>query len=106
MINKKNKKTLEKLGTLGILLTALIWGYSFVAVKVVVEKVPPFYLVGFRNLIGGLFLAIIFFRYFKMTKLKDILLSLPVGIALFLGFFLQTMGAQFITASKVAFFTG
>ena len=39
MINKKNKKTLEKLGTLGIFLTALIWGYSFVAVKVVVEKV-------------------------------------------------------------------
>lgn len=106
MINKKNKKTLEKLGTLGIFLTALIWGYSFVAVKVVVEKVPPFYLVGFRNLIGGLFLAIIFFRYFKMTKLKDILLSLPVGIALFFGFFFQTMGAQFITASKVAFFTG
>ena len=106
MINKKNKKTLEKLGTLGIFLTDLIWGYSFVAVKVVVEKVPPFYLVGFRNLIGGLFLAIIFFRYFKMTKLKDILLSLPVGIALFFGFFFQTMGAQFITASKVAFFTG
>ena len=106
MINKKNKKTLEKLGTLGIFLTALIWGYSFVAVKVVVEKVPPFYLVGFRNLIGGLFLAIIFFRYFKMTKLKDILLSLPVGVALFFGFFFQTMGAQFITASKVAFFTG
>ena len=29
-----------------------------------------------------------------------------VGIALFLGFFLQTMGTKFITASKVAFFTG
>lgn len=100
----KNKR--ERLGTLGIFLTALIWGYSFVAVKVVVEKVPPFYLVGFRNLIGGLFLALVFFKYTKRTKLKDILLSLPVGTALFLGFFFQTMGSQFITASKVAFFTG
>ena len=106
MINKNNKNSLEKLGTLGIFLTALVWGYSFVAVKVVVEKVPPFYLVGFRNLLGGIFLALIFFRYIRMTKLKDILLSLPVGIALFLGFFLLTTGAQFITASKVAFFTG
>ena len=75
----KNKR--ERLGTLGIFLTALIWGYSFVAVKVVVEKAPPFYLVGFRNLIGGLFLALVFFKYTKRTKLKDILLSLPVGTA-------------------------
>lgn len=110
MTNKNNRDSKgirsEKLGSLGIFLTALIWGYSFVAVKVVVEKVPPFYLVGFRNLLGGIFLALIFFKYTKRTKLKDILLSLPVGIALFLGFFLQTMGSQFITASKVAFFTG
>lgn len=96
----------EKLGTLGIFLTALLWGYSFVAVKVVVETIPPFYLVGFRNLLGGIFLFLIFFKYTRKTKLKDILLSLPVGTALFLGFFLQTAGAQFITASKVAFFTG
>lgn len=96
----------EKLGTFGIFLTALLWGYSFVAVKVVVETIPPFYLVGFRNLLGGIFLFLIFFKYTRKTKLKDILLSLPVGTALFLGFFLQTEGAQFITASKVAFFTG
>ena len=41
----------------------------------------------------------------KITK-RDILLSIPVGAALFLGFFLQTMSSKFITASKVAFFTG
>lgn len=100
MINK------EKLGTIGIFLTVLIWGYSFVAVKVVVKEIEPFYLVGFRNLAGGIFIALIFFKRMKNITKKDIILSIPVGAALFLGFFLQTMSSKFITASKVAFFTG
>ena len=96
----------ERLGTIGIFLTALIWGYSFVAVKVVVKEIEPFYLVGIRNLAGGIFLSLVFFKRMKNISKKDIILSTPVGIALFLGFFLQTMSSKFITASKVAFFTG
>ena len=103
MIDKNNK---EKLGSIGLFLTALIWGYSFVAVKVVVNEVAPFYLVGFRNFFGGIFLFLIFFKITKTTTKRDILLSLPVGITLFFGFWLQTISAQFITASKIAFFTG
>ncbi|ACN82804.1 DMT family transporter [Brachyspira hyodysenteriae] len=96
----------ERLGTIGIFLTALIWGYSFVAVKVVVREIEPFYLVGIRNFAGGIFLSLVFFKRMKNISKKDIILSIPVGIALFLGFFLQTMSSKFITASKVAFFTG
>ena len=103
MIDKNNK---EKLGSIGLFLTALIWGYSFVAVKVVVTEIDPFYLVGFRNFFGGIFLFLIFFKITKTTTKRDILLSLPVGITLFFGFWLQTISAQFITASKIAFFTG
>ena len=96
----------ERLGTIGIFLTALIWGYSFVAVKVVVKEIEPFYLVGIRNLAGGIFLSLVFFKRMRNISKRDIILSAPVGIALFLGFFLQTMSSKFITASKVAFFTG
>ncbi|KLI21781.1 multidrug transporter [Brachyspira hyodysenteriae] len=96
----------ERLGTIGIFLTALIWGYSFVAVKVVVREIEPFYLVGIRNFAGGIFLSLVFLKRMKNISKKDIILSIPVGIALFLGFFLQTMSSKFITASKVAFFTG
>ena len=102
MINGNDK---EKLGTIGLFLTALIWGYSFVAVKVVVTEIDPFYLVGFRNFFGGVFLFLIFFKTTKTINKQDIILSIPIGIALFLGFFLQTISAKFITASKVAFFT-
>lgn len=103
MIDKNNK---EKLGSIGLFLTALIWGYSFVAVKVVVNELAPFYLVGFRNFIGGIFLFLIFFKITKTITKKDILLTLHIGITLFFGFWLQTISAQFITASKIAFFTG
>lgn len=104
MTDKNNNK--EKLGSIGLFLTALIWGYSFVAVKVVVNEVPPFYLVGFRNFIGGIFLFLIFFKITRTITKRDILLTLPIGITLFFGFWLQTISAQFITASKIAFFTG
>ncbi|WP_157144884.1 EamA family transporter, partial [Brachyspira pilosicoli] len=77
MIDKNNK---EKLGSIGLFLTALIWGYSFVAVKVVVNELAPFYLVGFRNFIGGIFLFLIFFKITKTITKKDILLTLPIGI--------------------------
>ena len=84
----------ERLGTIGIFLTALIWGYSFVAVKVVVQEIEPFYLVGFRNLAGGIFLSLIFFKRMKKITKRDILLSIPVGAALFLGFFLRDLILQ------------
>ena len=98
-------KNEEKLGIIGALLTALIWGYSFVAVKIVINEIDVFYLVGFRNLVGGIFITIIFYKKIKTTTKRDIILTLPIGIALFLGFFLQTMSSKFINASKVAFFT-
>ena len=61
----------ERLGTIGIFLTALIWGYSFVAVKVVVKEIEPFYLVGIRNLAGGIFLSLVFFKRMNMlTRIK------------------------------------
>ncbi|MEI0531151.1 DMT family transporter [Brachyspira pilosicoli] len=104
MIDKNNNK--EKLGSIGLFLTALIWGYSFVAVKVVVNELAPFYLVGFRNFIGGVFLFLIFFKITRTITKRDFLLTLPIGITLFFGFWLQTISAQFITASKIAFFTG
>ena len=102
MIDRNDK---EKLGTIGLFITALVWGYSFVAVKVVVTEIDPFYLVGFRNFFGGIFLFLIFFKTTKTINKQDIILSIPVGAALFLGFFLQTISSKFITASKVAFFT-
>lgn len=99
----KNK---EMLGSLGMFTTALIWGYSFVAVKIIVNYIPTFYLVAFRMLTAAIIMSLVFFKKMKITDKKDIIISIPVGLALFAGFALQTYSATIIPASKTAFYTG
>ncbi len=96
----------EKLGSIGLFLTSIIWGYTFVAIKVLLYTLHPFFIVGFRNILAGSILFLIFIKYTKDIKIKDIIYSTPVALALFGGFSLQTLGSQTMTASKVAFITG
>lgn len=102
----KNILKKENLATIGLLLTAFIWGYGFVAVKIIVSEVPPFYLVGGRMTFAFVLIFIVFFKKIFSTSVKDILYSLPVGIALYMGFSMQTYASTIISAGKVAFFTG
>lgn len=96
----------EKLSTIGAFLIVIIWGYSFVAVKIIVTEINPLYLNGLRLLIASVFLSIIFIKKtVKITK-RDFLLSLPVGFFMFAGFTLQATSSIYIEASKVAFYTG
>ena len=96
----------EKIGTIVAFIIVIIWGYSFVAVKNVVEYVPPFYTVAIRKLGGALFLHFMFFRRMLKTSIKDVMISIPIGLALFSGFALQTSSSQYMEAGKVAFYTG
>lgn len=99
-------KQKEKLGTIGMFATAAIWGYSFVAIKIMVTDIPPFYLVAFRMLTAAIILSFVFLKKIKTINKKDILISIPIGLALFFGFALQTYSLRFIAASKTAFYTG
>lgn len=105
-INNVTDREKERLGTVAIIITVLLWSYSFVAVKNLVEFLPPFYIVAIRMLVGGIFISCIFYRRFLKIKPRDILIAFPIGVALFTGFWLQTYASQFITAGKVAFYTG
>ena len=96
----------EKIGTIVAFIIVIIWGYSFVAVKNVVEYVPPFYTVAIRKIVGALFLHFMFFRRMLKTSIRDVMISIPIGLALFSGFALQTSSSQYMSAGKVAFYTG
>lgn len=99
-------KQKEKICMAGIFLTAIIWGYTFVAVKLIVKDINFLYLVGLRKLFAALLLSLIFLKKMRYTTLREIKISIPVGIALFLGFALQSYSTYFITAGKTAFYTG
>ncbi len=104
--NNVTEREKERLATVAIIITVLLWSYSFVAVKNLVAIIPPFYIEAIRMLVGGIFISCIFYRRFLKIKPRDILIAFPVGVVLFAGFGLQTFASQYITAGKVAFYAG
>ena len=98
-----------------LLLTALIWGFAFVAQRQGMEHVSPFTFNTMRFAIGSLsLLPIIFFTRRRQTvRQRTPLLSIPMlagtfylGITLFLGASLQQIGIVSTTAGKAGFITG
>lgn len=85
----------------GIILSYLaiyfVWGSTYLGIKWAVETIPPFYIVGFRFISGGVVFLIISIAAGKIQsfpKWKEI------ASALFLGVFLLLLGNGFITWSE------
>ncbi|MFZ2257111.1 MAG: DMT family transporter [Clostridiaceae bacterium] len=93
-------------GEIYLLLTAVIWGYGFVAVANSLEQFSPFQLLFFRFSIASLFLIVVFHKRVPRLKKQTMKKGALLGIAYFSGFALQTVGMVYTTASKSAFLTG
>ena len=98
-----------------LLLTALIWGFSFVAQRLGMEYLQPFTFNGVRFTVGTLsLLPVVFFLRAKQKKENrapllsktGILGGFALGAALFLGASLQQTGILYTTAGKAGFITG
>ncbi len=106
-----------------LLLTAIIWGFSFTAQRAGMEFIGPFTFNGVRFLIGAIsILPLIFLengnlhphkKNKNIQKSSDdksfkhlILYGAAGGILLFLGASLQQIGMVYTTAGKAGFITG
>ncbi|MEN8200070.1 MAG: DMT family transporter [Thermodesulfobacteriota bacterium] len=98
-----------------LLITALIWGLSFVAQRQGMEHMGPFTFNGARFMVGSISLlpVIFFLRRNRPVNRRTPLLStgeirggLLLGAALFLGASLQQIGIVETTAGKAGFITG
>ena len=95
-----------------LFLTAIIWGFAFVAQRVGAEFVGAFTFNGIRFLLGSLSLVpviLIFEREkFEKTKfIKTLLPSLLAGMILFIASTLQQLGVEWSgSAGKAGFLTG
>ncbi|MDO4618380.1 MAG: DMT family transporter [Clostridia bacterium] len=105
-----NKTKLK--GNLILLLTAFIWGTSFIAQSVGVELVSPFAFIGFRSLLGGIVLlpVILIMSLSKKDKPEEDKKSLIIGgvlcgVFLCLASNLQTMGMVHTSPGKAGFIT-
>ncbi|MEG0217263.1 MAG: DMT family transporter [Eggerthellaceae bacterium] len=89
-----------------LLSAAAIWGLSFITMKDAVGIMPPAYLIGVRFLATGVILALVFQKRLRAHFNKQHLAAgATLGVFLFLGFWVQTIGLADTTPGKNAFLT-
>lgn len=89
-----------------LLATTLIWGNTFVAMKVILQDTSPLMNVSTRFAAAALIYVLIFRKSLFPISRSAILKGSILGLFLFLGFISQNVGLKYTTASKSAFITG
>ncbi|WP_338372012.1 EamA family transporter, partial [Enterococcus faecium] len=69
------------------------------------EHSGPWFFVGIRFLIAGLISVVIFRRALRGIRWRDIGAGIAIGVMIYLGYGLQTLGLQTIDSSTSAFIT-
>ena len=94
-------------GNLMMLLTALLWGISFISQSKGVENLSPVAFNGIRSILGGVvLLPVIFFFRPKEKISKDLILGGVVcGVLLCLASTLQSVGMVETSPGKAGFIT-
>jgi len=99
-----NKKQFTAEGAL--FANTLIWGGTFVMIKSVLSSISPMMFVSIRFFIASLLLFPFVFPLFKTISNKKLKQGFILGVFLYVGFAVQTIGLQYTTATKSAFITG
>lgn len=81
----------------------MLWGGTFLLIHTTVNYCGPFFLVGLRFLIAAAVLVCVFGRQIFPLSWREVKAGCIIGIALFLGYSLQTVGLQSIPSSQSAF---
>lgn len=89
----------------GFLLIALVWGGTFPVVKQLVEAVPPLSLLAGRFGAATLVLAGFALARRRAWRPQVLIAGVLIGVVFGAGYFLQTVGLQYTTASKAGFIT-
>lgn len=89
-----------------LLMVTLVWGSTFVIVKLAIEDLPPLPFLAIRFALA--FVSLLPFLYFQRTHISKgtLLKGVALGVFLFSGYAWQTVGLQYTTASNAGFITG
>ena len=93
------------IASFGLILTAAIWGFSFVVVKDSLSYVGPVYMIALRYTLAAAVMSLIFIKRWQYLNKETIKHGIISGSFLFLGYLTQTIGCGYTTAGKNAFLT-
>ncbi len=89
-----------------MIITTVIWGLTFVFIKNALVEVPPSTFLLYRFGLASLGSMIIFHRRISKPDKSLAVKGISAGAVLFLGYWFQTWGLKFTTATKSGFITG
>jgi drug/metabolite transporter (DMT)-like permease len=89
-----------------LLSMTVVWGSTFVLTKIVLESTSPFVYVAIRFAIASILFTALFIRRIRMMSKDAFIKGGILGILLFIGMVVQTVGLKYTSASKSAFITG
>ncbi|MDR1978969.1 MAG: DMT family transporter [Synergistaceae bacterium] len=84
---------------------AFFWGLGFVAMKDALSVYPTHWLLFFRFGGGSVLVGACFFRRIAKITRGDFVGGIVIGVFLFLGMSMQTLGLNYTSAGKQAFLT-
>lgn len=89
-------------------LMTLVWGSTFVLVKDITEQVSPMLFLAVRFMLGALAIALFmaFTGRWRGLTVRELRWGALIGVALWAGYALQTLGLRGTTASNAGFITG
>ncbi len=91
---------------LALLGVTFIWGSTYVLTKNSLNHLETFNFLAIRFLISALLSGIIFYKNILNIKKDTLKYGVLIGIVLFMGYTLQTLGLHYTTPSKSGFITG
>ena len=83
----------------------MVWGATFLVVQHALSVSGPLFFVGLRFGTAALMMALVAAPVLRGVTWLEIKAGVMIGIAIFLGYTLQTYGLQYIPSSKSAFIT-
>lgn len=88
-----------------LIVITMFWGGTFLAVQYAVSFSGPFFFVGLRFATAALAVALLSLRTLRGLTWLEVKAGVAIGVAIALGYSLQTWGLQSISSSKSAFIT-
>lgn len=97
---------MKSVAAVALIAIAALWGWTFVIVKEIVADTPPLTFLALRFALAVVLLALISRRRLRGMTREELVAGAWIGVALFLGYALQTWGLQFTGAAKSGLITG
>lgn len=90
---------------IALVLVTMLWGSTFLVIHIAMQHSGPLFFVGVRFTLAGVVSMLLFRRHMARLTRREAGAGMAIGCALFLGYYLQTLGLRTITSSQSAFIT-